>query len=216
MTVAFEIPGLRRNDQVFSGYRPPLVTVWHVDPKTDGTDDSCDWYGGRLTGAEYKTVSAHAKQEHSFFFSYDCVALKGADVTSIIWAAYRSVKWILYKEKTLSHQEIVLIMDLATCPGDNLRHYASKSEEDAECFVHLFVLLARQAKKNRRPWYRHPRWHIHHWKLQIHPWQRLHRWLFVRCAHCGRRFDKSSPHLHNEKFYHGKCLRVLQNKDPND
>lgn len=34
MTVAFEIP------------RPwPLVTVWHVDPERDGTDDSCDWFG---------------------------------------------------------------------------------------------------------------------------------------------------------------------------
>lgn len=40
MTVAFEIkyPWKTR------GYREPLVTIWHVDPETDGTDDSCDWF----------------------------------------------------------------------------------------------------------------------------------------------------------------------------
>ncbi len=26
-------------------------------------------------------------------------------------------------------------------------------------------------------WYQHPRWHIHHWELQIHPWQKFKRWI---------------------------------------
>lgn len=34
----------------------------------------------------------------------------------------------------------------------------------------------------------HPRWHIHHWKMQIHPLQDLKRWLFSRCRDCGGRF----------------------------
>lgn len=40
-----------------------------------------------------------------------------------------------------------------------------------------------------RPWYRHPRWHIWHWQLQVHPLMHLKRWLFSRCAGCGRRFS---------------------------
>lgn len=38
-----------------------------------------------------------------------------------------------------------------------------------------------------RPWWKHPRWHIHHWQIQL-PWvQTLQRFLFSRCAGCGKR-----------------------------
>lgn len=47
MTVAFEIksPINRRSEWFKDGYRETLVTIWHVDPETDGSDDSCDWFG---------------------------------------------------------------------------------------------------------------------------------------------------------------------------
>jgi len=32
------------------------------------------------------------------------------------------------------------------------------------------------------------RWHVHHWSVQVHPWQILRRWLFDRCGVCGFRF----------------------------
>lgn len=41
---------------------------------------------------------------------------------------------------------------------------------------------------DRRPWYRRPRWHVHHWRFQVHPWGTFRRWLLSRCAGCGRRF----------------------------
>lgn len=31
------------------------------------------------------------------------------------------------------------------------------------------------------------RWHIHHWRLQIHPLQQLRRWALTRCSWCGGR-----------------------------
>lgn len=33
------------------------------------------------------------------------------------------------------------------------------------------------------------RFHFWHWRLQIHPIQNLKRWLFSRCAGCGKRFS---------------------------
>lgn len=33
--------------------------------------------------------------------------------------------------------------------------------------------------------------HVHHWKLQVIPWQRLQRWRKVRCEGCGERFGWS-------------------------
>ena len=35
----------------------------------------------------------------------------------------------------------------------------------------------------------HPRWHVHHWRIQVHPWQHARRWLFDRCSGCGSRFS---------------------------
>jgi hypothetical protein len=50
----------------------------------------------------------------------------------------------------------------------------------------------------KRSWYRHPRWHFWHWELQIHPAQQLKRWLFSRCAGCGKHFAYGeSPVTHS-------------------
>jgi hypothetical protein len=60
-TVAHEIkaPWKKRygkNDP--ATYHPALVTVWHVDPETDGTDDSCGWFSVHLT----KPEQAHIRE----------------------------------------------------------------------------------------------------------------------------------------------------------
>lgn len=34
------------------------------------------------------------------------------------------------------------------------------------------------------------RWHINHWRLQLHPLQHLRRWALTRCAWCGGRSRK--------------------------
>lgn len=59
MTVAFDIrnPFVRPDKH---GYRPPLVTVWHVDPETDHTDDSCDWFGRKRPLDEWERELAQA------------------------------------------------------------------------------------------------------------------------------------------------------------
>lgn len=35
------------------------------------------------------------------------------------------------------------------------------------------------------------RWHVHHWKLQVHPLQHLRRWALTRCEWCGGRSKRS-------------------------
>lgn len=84
-----------------------------------------------------------------------------------------------------------------------------------------------------RPWYRHPRWHIHHWKIQVHAVVNFKRWAFSRCERCGKRFQwgesvctaswngtgpkwfRSEPDV-----YHSSCMgqsgRLLQESPPAD
>lgn len=42
--------------------------------------------------------------------------------------------------------------------------------------------------RETRPWYKHPRWHIWHWRIQIQPLQQFKRWAFSRCCKCGKGF----------------------------
>lgn len=43
--------------------------------------------------------------------------------------------------------------------------------------------------KNAKSW----KWHVHHWKIQIHFLQKLRRRLLTRCEYCGGRSTKTNP-----------------------
>jgi hypothetical protein len=61
---------------------------------------------------------------------------------------------------------------------------------------HDFGEVCRQRKQDRNgKWYytRTWRWHVHHWSLQIHPWQHFRRWALTRCEWCGDRSVKRDP-----------------------
>jgi len=61
-TVAFEIrsPIGKKTKLCPHGYHDVWVTIWHVDPETDGSDNSCDWWGRKrkLSAKEKAIVDA--------------------------------------------------------------------------------------------------------------------------------------------------------------
>jgi hypothetical protein len=145
LTVAFEIRSPFRDKpcKLFpEGYRRSLITIWHRDPESDGTDDSCGWTFPRLT-----------KKEIDF------------------------CKDLIYNE------------------NDNLRHWFDQnySPEDPQYptldgMSSQVMQIMRCFKRFQRPWYRHPKYHFWHWKIQIHDLQNLKRWLFTKCKVCGKSF----------------------------
>ena len=81
------------------------------------------------------------------------------------------------------------VVSLATNPDDNLRSILADPDDNPKERAHRFLFcVMRQYLRHHRPWWRHPRWHIHHWHIQVHFTQALKRWLFSRCAYCGERF----------------------------
>ena len=146
MTVAFEIR--------WPGTKKLFITIWHVDPETDGTDDSCDWFGHRKT----KETGWYPV----YLDEYEKMSQAAREAVDFIWWAWND--------------------------------------------------------KLGRPWWKHPRFHFWHWRFQVHPLQDLKRWLFSRCASCGKRFswgyapvsdswDSEGPSwFHSEQgVYHHKC-----------
>jgi hypothetical protein len=62
-----------------------------------------------------------------------------------------------------------------------------------------------------RPWWKHPRWHIWHWRIRIHPLRDLIRWIFDRCSHCGGRFRWKEGKVGNwngDQVAHFSCAGV--------
>ena len=45
--------------------------------------------------------------------------------------------------------------------------------------------------RSEQKWYQHPRWHVHHWNFQFHPWQQLKRRYWDKCSVCGKRVVKN-------------------------
>ncbi len=125
MTVAFDV-------------RLPIVgllfTIWHVDPETDGTDDSCDWHGLRKS----KANGWYPAQ----LDDYERMAPETKAAVDFVW-----FNW------------------------------------------------TRQLSP--RPWWKHPRWHLRHWRIQIDPLQAFLRWAFSRCEGCGGRFRYGESPISN-------------------
>lgn len=120
-TVAFDIkiPKLWRKKK--HGIRPSIyiLTVWHVDPQKDGSDNSCDWNNLHFPKA-----------------------------------------WV-----------------------EDMSHLS----EDAQSAVRMIWWMFNQ-RLRPRAWWRHPKWHVHHWKLQWHLILQFKRWMWSRCKMCGGRF----------------------------
>jgi hypothetical protein len=58
-----------------------------------------------------------------------------------------------------------------------------------ERIKHMAAIIYGWILRAEQKWWQHPRWHIHHWKLQIHCLQDFKRWAFSRCCKCGKGFS---------------------------
>lgn len=96
-----------------------------------------------------------------------------------------SCGWFM-RGRHLSQADRDLARDLITNEYDNIKSWFT-GRDDEERVSHLIGSFA-ALRRRERPWWRHPRWHVWHWRIQIHPWQTLRRRLLTRCALCGNRF----------------------------
>lgn len=238
-TVAFEIRSPFRRDGVFKGYRPSLITIWHVDPERNAgergtrSDDTCGWFSPPSTRADRERIHKAGESQYRTIFEKRSATQEGKDYARICYepSTYDAVYWawrhikretsrrqpIWQYGRELTRGELAYIYSLASNPVDNLRHIVA-GVNSAEACGDFFLLVYRAFRRYWRPWYRHPRWHFWHWRIQVHPWQQFRRWLFSRCSHCGKRFaygesptsfgwhSPPTPWFGSEVgVYHGDC-----------
>lgn len=214
-TVAHEIY-LGRKRRKNGNYRLPIITIWHVDPEKDGTDDSCGWFAPKFTEADREFIKKVAKEQYGQIYarkealanekSYASVCYNQDTYGAIywLWRVFGKGKAVWQYGKPMSNKELQYVFQLATNPVDNFQSRKNNTLEEFETFVGL---LYRAYKTYHRPWYKHPRWHISHWKIQVHPWQRLKRRYWDKCSVCGKRgfTGAAFSDWDGTKIWHSQC-----------
>lgn len=167
-------------------YRRTLIAVWHRDPETDGSDDSCGWSTPRLTEADRKLIDEIVQWDLKFpYFSSESIALMSVCVNPKY--TFRSMgtgdslghvaaAWMMIArrrdERMPNASEWWAVVRLATNPADNLRSCLVEVADDPERRVRqFFTCVMRAYLRHHRPWWKHPRWHFWHWRVQ---------WVFLQ------------------------------------
>jgi hypothetical protein len=248
-TVAFDIkrPWPHRNRSAFGGkwHWPTLITIWHVDPERDHTDDSCGWFPRARHGnpkaldAVRKEFAFHWDRDRTCWFS-DKTGLPNMGRTSIgivlemfekaALAHYRTdgTRWqkrghAWKSARAFMQRNLYDILHFAENGMDSLHSgihqvYGLSEDKREERLASMAGCVYAWILRAERPWYRHPRWHVWHWKIQVHPTQAFKRWAFSKCAGCGRGFawgyapttyqwDSDGPRwfVSEQGVYHSEC-----------
>ena len=184
MTVAFEIkfPFNLKKSKVSKDqfkYRLPIVTIWHVDPETDGTDDSCGWFMRSRHGDENVLKEIQKEFEfnlkHNYWFDEDWKPVFSTIGTVI--EMYRHASWIYFKRNRKKQDKFMKnhlydIISFAENPIDSIggtitNKWSVPNEHRGNDILELASTIYGDILRKERKWYQHPKWHIHHWKIQF-------------------------------------------------
>lgn len=238
MSVAHEIY-LGRKRKRNGNYKSPIITIWHVDPEknTLGTrrDDSCGWSSPPYTEREEQMIRKLVKDQYSQLFakkiayeeekSYAYIC-HNQDCFGAIYWVWRAMKNLFNKKVAwqygvaVSNKEFQYIMQLATNPVDNFQWHMKgimePGEKGLKSFEEFVFLIYRTFRGYYRPWYKHPRWHIQHWKIQFHPWQNFYHKYIQKCCKCGKRGFEGGRYgdWGGTKTWCGKCEGVSVKMQP--
>lgn len=106
------------------------------------------------------------------------------------------------RARKFMQKHLFRILILAENPTDSLHDTITRTfggdEKREERIQNMAEIAYGWVLRETRPWYRAPRWHIRHWKIQCHPLQYLKRCLFTRCSKCGGWFKYGESCVSNQ------------------
>ena len=209
-TVAHEIY-LGRKKKKNGMYRSPVLTIWHVDPEKDGTDDSCGWFIRQRHIS--KDLVEKVKKEFEFEFKnnywFNEAGYPKFSTMGVALCMYSKAAWNVFmwkagnnptnkanrRYKRFMRKYMFDILHFAENPVDSLHSSINMTfgvENKEERVKHFASIVLADIMRKLLPWYKHPRWHINHWRFQFPLWQRFKRKYFERCDNCHKRFKGAS------------------------
>lgn len=187
-TVAFEIY-LGRKKKKNGHYRNPFITIWHVDPEADGTDDSCGWFirSRHIDPVILEKIFKEFRFNFDNNYWFNDGGYPKLSVMATVLEMYRKAAWVIFMHQNNGNPDrkrhnrfmkkyLYDIMHFAENPTDSLgdsvtmKFGVEKKEERVDHFVRV---ISGDIFRKMRKWYQHPRWHIHHWRIQFNAWTRF-------------------------------------------
>lgn len=174
-------------------FRPAIVTIWHEDPERRGDDDSCGWSYPRISPKDRELCRELAAWEllHPYYFNrpryvadpnYAYPSIGPGDAAALTLALWATFAWRLDR-KTLSPRLAMEAMECGVAPNNNFQStFALDDSRDwtrEEQMADAFALVCRAYRRATRPWYKHPRWHVVHWRRDVLDVDRVG--LLLRC-----------------------------------
>lgn len=193
-----------RSNHWSEGYRNTFITIWHVDPEKDGSDDSCGYSYPKITKAQRERLrnAAWPEGRNPHFLRCGNKEWDGtiADAECLKRGLILLVARVLrihltFDEAAKMASESTHIRDVSKVgdvfcfvPGYHTNRPENSDKDREEHFHGILCNVARNILDHKRPWWKHPKWHFWHWKFQCHPLGTFKRWAFSRCCKCGKRF----------------------------
>lgn len=234
-TVAFDIY-LGRKQKRNGHYRTPFITIWHHDPEKDDTDDSCGWFI-RLRHVDKKLVEK-VQQEFDFNFKHDywfnSAGHPKFSTHGIVLNMYHSAAWQVFmylnngkpdrkRFNRFFRKHLSDILYFAENPVDSIHdsietwtHTTYTESDKTQRCRHFVSIILPDIMRKIRPWYKHPRWHIHHWEITFPAFMGMYRRYIERCDICRKRFKKQSVYGNWEgtKHWCEACNRTTEKVSP--
>ena len=208
------------------------------------TDDSCGWFDRRpgeyadaekymladqcamhdinlILARKVETLAPFYEGISARHYSYprlpaaDCLAvclLVARELEHLRWwsgaggSGGACASWL--RRKFTSKRNVDQIaFDLALNPTDNL----STADDPAR----LIRLVAGALHRKFKPWWKHPRWHVHHWQVNFDIARNLKR-MVQPCGTCGKRlgFGYCPTRSGDGALHHGNCVGIYAASRP--
>lgn len=216
-TVAFEI----KNPFSRAKYPDSIITIWHNDPETDGSDDSCGWFI-RPRHCNQDILNEIKKEfdfnfKHNYWFNKEgnqVFSTGGTLLNMYQRAAHIHFNYDWDKTTAFMRKYCFDILFFAEnpvdCGGDDITGKFYKPYNSLlkpERFERFAGMIYADICRKLRPWYKHPKWHFWHWSIQFHPFQNLKRRYWDKCCKCGKRGFKGAAfgNWSGDKIWHEHC-----------
>jgi len=181
--IRIPIPFRRLSRQLHQGGWIDVATIWHKDPCSDGSDDSCGWFMRSRHGdpATLQKITEHFLYDWEKLFNKHGDPLQSTIAISLYWYRIAAFEVFRHNQKRRDRwlkKNLYRILSFAENPYDSLNDIIQGIYHDgttlkkgraqqAASTVYADLLRA------TRPWWKHPRFHLHHWKVSFHLWQSL-------------------------------------------
>lgn len=191
--------------------------TWTYDPAEDGGDESEQKEGKKTYPCGYFNPSGVPR------FSVTGILLNLIFLT--VCEHFKSDgrdNW--KKAKAFMRKNLFDIMFFAENPTDSMfdsftLKYGKDTRREDRIRATAEILYGWVLRADQR-WWQHPRWHIHHWRVQVHLWQSFYRWAFERCSKCGKRFrwnesvigDWNGTRIWHDRCEHDRSNEIIRNR----